>query len=397
MTHPSPASIGSQPSPLVSIVVPTLNERENLAVLFDRVAVLLADQTWEMIVVDDDSQDGTAAWAKLRGAGDRRLRCLRRVGRRGLAGACIEGILSSSAEIVVVMDGDLQHDERILRAMLAPIRQGEADLVIGSRHCGEAPEGLSRPRRWLSRGGKALSRLILARDVTDPMSGFFAVRRSLIDDIAPRLVTDGFKLLVDILFSMPSDTRVAEVDYRFRARHSGASKLDARILFDFAGLLVHRLSGDLISTRMATYGFIGAVGLLAHLVILRGLLLALPQAGFAHLEMIACYGAMALNFALNNALTFRDSRATGWAMVPAFALFCGVCSVGVIADIGVADWVFSGSPVWWVASLLGAVASTFWNYVVSAAVVWSPRRRARASADLRHPSGSPLAAETGTA
>ena len=237
---------------------------------------------------------------------------------------------------------------------------------------------------------------MLARDVTDPMSGFFAVRRDLVEDIAPYLVTDGFKVLVDILFSLPPETRIREVEYRFRARLSGESKLDARIMLDFAGLLVHRLSGGLISSRMASYGAVGALGLVAHLIILRGLILGLPQAEFGHLEILACYGAMALNFALNNVLTFRERRVTGWALVPTFALFCAVCSVGVIADIGVAEWAFSGPSTWWVASLLGAVASTFWNYAVSAAVVWSPRTaRARSSDRAGRSSGGIARAETG--
>ena len=385
-----------RPCPWVSIVVPTLNERDNLPVLFDRLAVALAGLHWEMIVVDDDSRDGTAALAKARAASDHRLRCLRRVGRRGLAGASIEGMLSSSAAVVVVMDGDLQHDESILGRMLDPIRRGEADLVIGSRHQGLSPGGLSRPRRWLSGGGKALSRLVLARDVSDPMSGFFAVRRDLIEDMAPHLVTDGFKVLVDILFGMPPETRVREVAYGFRARLSGESKLDARVLLDYGGLLLHRLSGGLISARMASYSAVGALGLLAHLAILRVLILGLPQAEFSRLEILACYGAMAFNFALNNVLTFRERRVTGWAIVPTFALFCGVCSVGVLADIGVADWVFSGPSTWWVASLLGAVASTFWNYAVSAAVVWSPRPgRPRSSDAPRRTSDEIAAAETG--
>ena len=386
-----------QPGPRVSVVVPTLNEKDNLLVLFDRLAAALGDLPWEMIVVDDDSDDGTAAVAKIRAASDRRLRCLRRVGRRGLAEAAIEGMLASSAAIVVVMDGDLQHDEAILGRMLELVRRGEADIVIGSRHQGRSPGGLSRPRQWLSQGGKALSRLVLARDVTDPMSGFFAMRRDLFEDIAPRLVTDGFKVLADILFNIPAETRVSEVAYRFRARLSGKSKLDVRVLLDYGGLLLHRLSGGLISARMTTYGAVGALGLVAHLVILRALLLGLPQADFGHLEILACYGAMALNFALNNILTFRERRVTGWAMVPTFALFSGVCSVGVIADIGVADWVFAGPSTWWMASLLGAMTSTFWNYAVSAAVVWSPRPgRARLSASVSRSSGRPSRQKLGS-
>jgi dolichol-phosphate mannosyltransferase len=363
----------SPTAPALSVVVPTLNERDNLSVLFDRISVALAGVAWEMIVVDDDSADGTAAWAKARGATDGRLRCLRRVGRRGLAGAAIEGMLASSAAVVAVMDGDLQHDETILGPMLDIIRQGRADLVIGTRLDVPSTGALSRPRRWLSQAGKALSRLVLSRDVSDPMSGFFAVRRDLVEDIAPRLVTDGFKILVDVLFSMPAETRVAEVGYAFRERLSGTSKLDARILLDYGGLMVHRLSGDLISARLTTYLVVGATGLLVHLGVLRALVHLAPGVGFARMEILASYAAMAVNFALNNALTFRERRARGWSALPAFALYCGVCSVGVVADTGIAGWAFSGSPTWWVAGLLGALVGSFWNYAMSATIVWSSR------------------------
>ena len=349
-----------------------------------------------MIVVDDDSADGTAAWAKARGATDGRLRCLRRVGRRGLAGASIEGMLASSAPVVAVMDGDLQHDEAILGPMLDLIRLGRADLVIGTRRDVPQPGALSHPRRWLSGAGKALSRLVLSREVSDPMSGFFAVRRDLVEGIAPRLVTDGFKILVDILFSMPAETRVAEVGYAFRERLSGTSKLDARILLDYLGLVVHRLSGDLISPRLTTYLLVGATGLLAHLAVLRGLVHLAPGMGFARMEILASYAAMAVNFTLNNALTFRERRARGWSVLPAFALYCGVCSVGVVADIGVAGWAFTGSPSWWVAGLLGALVSSFWNYAMSATIVWSSRTgRARTSRRSRPWSRETIAADAG--
>ena len=362
--------------PLLSVIVPTLNERANVSILFDRLDDALSAIPWEMIVVDDDSTDGTWSWARHKGATDARLRCLRRIDRRGLAGACIEGALSSSAPIVAVIDGDLQHDETILAAMWRLVADRHADLVIGTRRDrGGSDESMSGPRRWLSNAGAVLSRLVLKRAIADPMSGFFMIRRDLIERIAPCLVSDGFKILVDILLHVPRDVRVAEVAYDFRERGGGHSKLDARILVDYAGLLIHRLSGNLVPIRMTAYLLVGLAGLITHLVLLRGMIDVIPKVGFDTMEIMASYGAMPVNFLLNNVLTFRERRVRGWAMAPDLILFGAVCSVGVLANLSVATWIFADVPRWWLAGFLGALVSAFWNYAVSAVVVWPLKSR----------------------
>ncbi|WP_131114451.1 glycosyltransferase family 2 protein [Lichenihabitans psoromatis] len=365
------------PAPLLSVIVPTFNERDNVPILFDRLAVVLRDILWEMIVVDDDSTDGTWDWARRKGATDARLRCLRRVGRRGLAGACLEGALCSSAPVIAVIDGDLQHDETILAAMWRLVADREADLVIGTRRDPGGVDGaMSALRRRLSGVGATLSRIVLKRAVADPMSGFFMVRRDLIETIAPSLVSDGFKILLDVLLHIPCDVRVAEVVYDFRERGEGDSKLDARVLVDYVGLIVHRLSGDLVPIRMTAYVLVGLAGLLAHILLLRAMIHVTPKLGFHAMETLASFGAMPVNFLLNNALTFRERRVRGWSMVPALVLFGAVCSVGVLANLSVATWIFADAPRWWLAGFLGALVSAFWNYAVSAVVVW-PLKRAR--------------------
>ena len=362
--------------PLLSVIVPTLNERDNVPILFERLNDVLGDIPWEMIIVDDDSTDGTWNWARHKGATDARLRCLRRIDRRGLAGACIEGTMFSSAPTVAVIDGDLQHDETILAAMWRLVADGHADLAIGTR-CdrGGIDKSMSDPRRWLSDAGAVLSRIVLKRAITDPMSGFFMIRRDLIEKIAPCLVADGFKILLDILLHVPRDVRVAEVAYDFRERGGGHSKLDARVLVDYAGLLIHRFSGNLVPIRMTAYLLVGLAGLITHLVLLRGLINVVPKVGFDTMEIIASYGAMPVNFLLNNVLTFRERRVRGWAMAPALVLFGAVCSVGVLANLSVATWIFADMPRWWLAGFLGALVSAFWNYAVSAVIVWPLKSR----------------------
>jgi dolichol-phosphate mannosyltransferase len=177
-----------RPAPELSIVVPTFNERANIPILVERLSRLLVSCDWEVVFVDDNSPDGTAAAARAIGATDSRVRCIRRIGRRGLAGACLEGMLSSQARYVAVMDADLQHDEGLLVGMLDCLRSGRADLAVASRYLyGGSSAGLSKQRSRVSRWANGLVRLVLGIDLTDPMSGHFMIRRDVFETLAPAL------------------------------------------------------------------------------------------------------------------------------------------------------------------------------------------------------------------
>src|SRR5665213_2588387 len=155
----------------LSIVIPTYKECGNVAELVRRLDGALAGIAREAIYVDDNSPDGTAQAVKEIAARDPRIRCLKRVGRRGLAGACIEGMLSSAAPYVAVIDADLQHDEKVLPAMLARLRQGDIDLVAGTRYVeGGSAAGLAHGRDFLSRLATRLTRLLVGTALSDPMS-----------------------------------------------------------------------------------------------------------------------------------------------------------------------------------------------------------------------------------
>src|ERR1700760_3490440 len=178
-----------------------------------------------MIVVDDDSPDGTSNIAFALAAEDKRLRCLRRVNRSGLAGAVIEGWMASSADFVAVIDGDLQHDESILNEMYRALAKGSANLAIGTRLREASGASLSPARQRLSDLGAWFFRRIAGAVVTDPMSGFFMIRREIVSRLAPRLSPDGFKILVDVILSSGGGLSIVEVPYVFRKRNSGESKL----------------------------------------------------------------------------------------------------------------------------------------------------------------------------
>ena len=303
----------SAAGPALAIVVPTLNERDNVGPLIERLDRLLAGVDWEAVFVDDDSADGTAEHLRDLGSDDRRVRCIRRVGRRGLSSACIEGILSTSARYVAVIDGDLQHDESLLPRMLDILKRGQTDLVVASRYLAlGAADGLSGRRRLLSRAGARLARVLLQSDITDPVSGFFMMRSEVMDNAAVRLSGVGTKILIDILASAPGPLSVTELPYRFRGRQSGGSKLDWFTVLEYLALLAEKVSGGYLPAKFFLFAAVGASGMIVHLLVLR-LLLAAVGAGFVGAQTAATATAMVWNYFLNNSLTYRDYRLVGWA------------------------------------------------------------------------------------
>ncbi|MGD0719515.1 MAG: glycosyltransferase family 2 protein [Roseiarcus sp.] len=367
--------MNDQAAPRLSVIVPTYREAANVPVLFERLGKALAGLAWEMIVVDDDSPDGTAEIASALAARDTRLRCVRRVNRRGLAGAVIEGALSSSAEFVAVIDGDLQHDESILPAMFAAL-DGGADLAVGTRVEGDAAErGLSPARQKLSEAGARFFRWISRVSVADPMSGFFMIRRRIVGGIAPKLSSDGFKILVDILLCAPPGLRIVETPYVFRKRQAGESKLSPLVAMDFLGLVVHHASWGVLPIRFVLFGAVGGLGLVIHLILLNALIATGALPDFRAAQLVATLAAMANNFLLNNEVTYRDYRYRRWSALGGFALFVIVCSVGVVVNIDIASWLFDFDHVWWVAGFAGALVGVVWNYAVSSTFVWRRRRR----------------------
>ena len=256
----------------LAVVVPTYNERDNVAPLVDALSQALAGISWEVVFVDDDSPDGTAARARELAQAHANVRVVQRIGRRGLASAAIEGILATTAPLVAVMDGDLQHDERLLPEMLARLEAGDLDLVIASRFAENASLGdFTGARRLISRAGIALSRLVLPAGLTDPLSGFFMVRRSFFDQVAHRLSGRGFKILVDLLASAPGGVRFAELPFHFRGRLHGASKLDARELAHYLALIADKAIGRALPVNLLVLAVLAALALAAHLAILAGL------------------------------------------------------------------------------------------------------------------------------
>jgi dolichol-phosphate mannosyltransferase len=368
------AAVRPSGTPVLSVIVPSYNERPNVAPMIAKLDAALAGIAWEVIYVDDNSPDGTTQEVRRIAQQDRRVRCIRRVGRRGLASAVIEGALSSSADYIAVIDGDLQHDETRLPVMLTALQSGGYDLAVASRYvAGGDSSGLSsRWRHMLSDGGIFLAQAFLPVRLTDPMSGFFMLPRPLFEELARGLNGQGFKILLDLVLSSHAPLRVQEVPARFRQRTAGESKMDALVMVQFAGLLVDKVFGGLLPLRFFSFALVGALGIVVHLCAL-AVLRESTLLGFETEQTMATVVAMVFNFQLNNVITYRDQRLKGPRLWRGLLLFMVVCGFGAIANVGIAQVLYEQHTTWTVAGGIGAMIGVVWNYAVSSTLVWRSR------------------------
>ncbi len=352
----------------LAVVVPVLNESANIATLIGRLDAVLTGIAWEAVFVDDHSPDGTARALRDHACHDRRIRVVERIGRRGLSSAVIEGVLATAAPYIAVIDGDMQHDEGLLPALFATVAGG-ADVAIGSRYVdgggtGSWDEGRASASRFATRAANA----VLPVPVSDPMSGFFAIRRDAFESALPHLSGSGFKILLDLIISAPTRLSIVELPYVFRERTAGTSKLDLMVVAEYAQLLLEKTVGRFIPVRLLMFLAVGMLGLGVHLSVLGGLIAFGVR--FAVAQGIAVFSAMTFNFALNNIFTYRDRRLRGVRFVTGLLSFYAVCLVGAAANIGIGTWMHDLHRAWWVAGVAGAVVGAVWNYAASSFVTW---------------------------
>ena len=375
-TSSAPAVQGASPGRMsvfdLTIVSPTFNEKANIRPLVAKLDAALKGVAWQVIFVDDNSPDGTAEEAKAVARTDARVQCIRRVGRRGLAGAVVEGALDSAAPVVAVIDADLQHDETLLPAMLKLIQADQADLVVASRYLD--PEGLSaglsRTRQQGSRLATWMSRRVLKNEVSDPVSGYFMARRGIWEATAPRLSTEGFKILFDLLASATGPMRVAELPYRFRDRLAGESKLDRRVVIEYLSLILNKATGGMIPTRAVMFALVGSTGFLVNVAVAAAIRAATVNLSFAQVQLAAALVAMTSNFFINNAVTYFDRRKKGLALLGAYVRFCLLCSAGLFVNVAVAAFLDDRLQMAAASSITGAAFGAVWNYVTTALAVW---------------------------
>lgn len=353
----------------VAVVVPTLNEAANVTALIERLAVALAGRSWEVIFVDDNSADGTSALVRDIARHSRQVRIVQRVGRRGLSSAVIEGILASAAPVIAVMDGDLQHDETALPRLIDAVAEGGAELAIGTRYgAGGSIGDWDARRAAMSRWATRMGQLALGTSVTDPMSGFFAIRRAAFERALPRLSAIGFKILLDILASSPTPLRVAEIPFEFRARSAGDSKIGVRVIADYAELIADKTIGRIVPVRLVKFLMVGGLGVFVHLAVLSAALA--NGSNFLAAQTAAVMTAIAFNFFLNNSFTYADRKLRGWALLPGLASFYAISALGAVANIGIGNWMAGHDERWWVAGMAGVLVGAIWNFAMSAALTW---------------------------
>lgn len=353
----------------VAVVVPTLNEAANVERLIARLSVVLAGRGWEVVFVDDNSGDGTSDLVRRIGRTSRHVRIVQRVGRRGLSSAVVEGILATAAPVIVVMDGDLQHDEDALPRLIDAVETGGAEVAVGTRYIegggtGDWDAGRVRMSRLATRAGQ----IALGTEVSDPMSGFFAIRRDAFERALPRLSAIGFKILIDILASAPAALKVAEVPYRFRSREAGESKIGARVVAEYLELIADKTIGRFIPVRLLKFLSVGGLGVFVHLAVLRTMLGF--DEPFVAAQTAAVVVAIAFNFFLNNSFTYADRKLRGWRMLAGLATFYAISALGAVANIGIGTWMAGHDERWWVAGVAGVLVGAIWNFAMSSVLTW---------------------------
>lgn len=365
----SPAPAPAPRGYALAVIVPTYNEAANVPAMIAALDATLAGIATEIVFVDDWSTDGTAAAVEHAAAGRTDVRVVRRFGRRGLSSAAIEGMLSTMAPVVALLDGDGQHDERLLPRLFRLVEGGRADVAIGSRYCADGSIGTwNAHRAGASRFATRLSRLVIGDTVSDPMSGFFVMRRETVEALVPRLSGRGFKLLFDLLSAAETPLRTVELPFEFRTRQAGESKLGAGVAIDYALAVADRLVRRWVPPRFVMFAGVGTLGLGVHLSVLRAAMTG--GVSFAQAQAAAVIAAIAFNFLANNALTFRDRRLRGWRLAAGLASFYAVCGLGALANIGAGAALFAADGRWWLSGLAGALIGSVWNFAAASLVTW---------------------------
>ena len=359
----------------LTVVVPTFNELQNIKLIVEKLEMTLSTVDFEILFVDDNSDDGTIEMIKSLEIKNPRVSLLLRVGRRGLAGACIEGILSAKSDLVAVIDCDMQHDETKLLDMFSKFNENpNLDLIVGSRHSGKGKVagGLSEIRKIGSQLAIWSTKKFLRINVTDPMSGFFMVKKTSVMPFIKNLQPNGFKILADMIACSRSKWAIEEVGYTFKKRQSGESKMSLAVALELIGLILSHLSFGFLSIRFILFAFVGLSGIFVQLLS-TFLLLYFFYIPFLQAHILSILIAMTSNFSLNNLMTYKDRSLVGRKYFRGLFSFYLICSAGALANVAVADFIFNNIGVWILASISGALLGAIWNFIFSSIFTWKTR------------------------
>jgi len=359
--------------PEVSVIVPTYNERENLPLLVRRLGKSLKGVKYELIIVDDNSPDGTGKLADELAKKSTNIKALHRRGKKGLASAVVYGLEHARAPTICVMDADLQHPPEKIPELLAEIHGG-ADIAIASRYVRRGGvKRLGKLRRFISRGAEFLSRLTVpqVQGLTDPLSGFFVFRREVVG--GAKLNPVGFKILLEILVK-GTWKKVAEVPYVFGKRVHGKSSLGFREHFNYLRHLLRLMRAGGEASRFLKFCLVGASGVVVNL----GLLWILTEvAGLFYLVSAAfsIEASILSNFALNELWTFRDRVRSTKGILKRAVKFNLICVGGLVIYLAILGAMTELLGLYYmISALFGIAAATLWNYAMNAMWTWGYAR-----------------------
>lgn len=359
----------------LSIVLPTYNERDNIQPVLKEIFQLASDYILEILIVDDNSSDGTSDLVKSLAKKDSRIRLIRRVGRFGLSSAIKEGLLNATNDIAVVMDADGQHQPSDALYAVKELINTNSDLVVGSRFIDTSSiSGLSNRRAIGSNSANNLARISLSKSyqhLTDYMSGCLALNLKTCLPFILKVNVNGFKFYYEILSLSKGSLKVKEVPLTFKARFHGKSKLDISVVWDFLISLLHTLTFRVLPRRAISFGLVGLSGVLVQLISTK-ILMYFLFAPFEKALPISVFMAATSNYLINNALTFRSQRLLGFTLLNGLAKFLLVSSLPVIANIGLATAFYNSVyENTFFAQISGIFVVFIWNYVASSRFVWN--------------------------
>ncbi|MCB0952412.1 MAG: glycosyltransferase family 2 protein [Microthrixaceae bacterium] len=382
----------SAPAPIVSVITPTFNEVENLPVLVPRIHAALGDTPHEIVIADDNSPDRTWAVAEEIAAGDDSVVVLRRFHDHGLSAAVLDGMSAARAPYLAVIDADLQHDPSVLGEMLARLRAGDADVVVGSREADGGGYGeWSARRRFVSWVAAGIARLFLRVPTGDPMSGYFMLTRGAYESTAAEINPLGFKILLEFI-GRNRALRVQDVGYTFANRVHGETKLKPSVIRSYLLAVAELRLGRQINPVFFLYVLVGILG-----VAVNSVLFTLFEAlGFPRIDtglneaLDPIYSSFVasvvlttlLLFVINNEFTFWEQRYRGWRTIGALLLYGVMTGVGTLVHVAVFSWLqetgflfnlIGDDAARVVHNLVGAMVALVVNWYLNTTFVW--RRR----------------------
>lgn len=366
---------------VLSIVIPTYNEAQNIAGILGSIRASLSDQlVAEVIVVDDNSPDGTAGIvsrlaSKTKG-GKVQVQVVSRTSKQGLSSAILAGVQSACGEIIVVMDGDFSHPPQTIPHMVEALHDTKCDIVVASRYVsGGSINGWPFKRKLMSKGATKIAQVGLGIEIKDPMSGFFAFRRQIVNDI--KFDAIGYKMLLEMLVKL-KDVRVKEIPYTFTNRAKGESKVDSSVVFDYARAVyrLYRYGRSMATSEKRTsvrflskagrFYTVGASGLMVNYAVSVLLNVVFPTLWYLHGTIIGIVLSMTSNFLLNKIWTFEDRNFGGKRTAMQYTMFLGFSSIGALLQLSIVYLLVDRSYTdYAVALVVGVIFASVGNFLLN--------------------------------